>query len=131
MGRVLGLGTCMMETNQRYKDFLSKTEALLTEVEQLLLHITIESHQQNSSDCSVNHVESNQADITMTSYLRMIEITHILENLLDQFRIHDMAFNGHIDSLIDATDILKTIISGVSNNFNQSGAIDGKHKDSS
>lgn len=110
----------MIETAHFYKSFFSETEVLLKEVEQWLQSVVIECPERDALEVSANGLELNQADTMMISYLRMIEITRTLEGMLDKIRQNDIAHDGHINSLIEATEVLKSMIGGASDKFRQS-----------
>ncbi len=97
----------MIETAHFYESFFSETAVLLAEIEQWLLSVVIEYPEHDALEVSANSLELNQADTVMTSYLRMIEITRTLEDILDKIRNNDIEFNGHINSLVEATEALK------------------------
>lgn len=100
----------MIETAQFYESFFSETNVLLAEVEQWLQSVVIECPEHDALELSANGLELNKADIVMTSYLRMIEITQTLEGILDKIRHNDIAHDGHINSLVEATAVLNKMI---------------------
>ena len=110
----------MIESAHFYESFFSETEVLLAEVEQWLRSVVIECPESDTLELSANGLELNNADTVMTSYLRMIEITRTLEGILDKIRHNDIAYDGHINSLVEATAALKEFIGGASDKSNQS-----------
>ena len=103
----------MIETANFYESFFSETDVLLAEVAQMLQSVAIECAEHNALELTANDLELINADTVMTNYLRMIEVTRALEGLLDKIRNNDIAFNGYINSLVEATAVLKAMIGGV------------------
>lgn len=101
------------DAGQFYKDFFNKTEALLAEVQRLLLSIDIKYQEHDALDPNLPTGDSTQADAVMCSYKDMTEITYLLEGLLDEMLENKIAFNKHIDSLSSAKDILTLEIDGL------------------
>lgn len=86
----------MIETAHFYESFFNEAEVLLAEVEQWLLSVVIEYPEYDDAfELSANSLDLNKADTIMTSYLRMIEVTHTLEGMLDKIRYNDITLNGH------------------------------------
>lgn len=105
----------MIEPINFYESLLAETEALLAEVEQLLLNINNPEYHALDLDgkkSGLKEPELNKADAVMTSYLRMIEITRSLESSLNKIRSNEIACNGQINSLIEASEAIKNIMDG-------------------
>jgi hypothetical protein len=96
----------MIETAHFYESFFRETEVLLAEVAQRLRSVAIECAEHDALELTANDLELINADTVMTNYLRMIEVTLALEGLLDKIRNNDIAFNGYINSLVEATAVL-------------------------
>lgn len=112
----------MIETAHFYESFFSEVEMILVEVEQYLQSVVIECPEHDALELSANGLELNKADSIMISYLRMVEITRSLESILDKLHHNDIALNGHINSLVEAAEVLKSMIGGISDKFSQSNA---------
>ena len=101
-----------IETSHFYQGFLIEAESLLAEVEQLLLSIDVEYPSMDALNTTTDTLP--KADAIMTGYMRMTEITYILEGLVSKLHTNELKFNENLDSLITATDMFKVTIGTIS-----------------
>lgn len=92
------------------QSLLNEVASLVAEVEVLLLSVNLASQNAEYLDSSESIEHFNKADVMTRSYVRMMEITQVLEKVLNDIYRSDLEFNGYVDSLIEATDELKVAI---------------------
>jgi two-component system, chemotaxis family, sensor kinase CheA len=102
-----------IDMSQFYEVFFDEAEELLAEAERLLLGIDIDSPDDEELNAIFRAAHSIKGGAATFGFMDMTEITHVLENLLDKIRKHEMALTSeHVDAFLAAKDVLKMEVDG-------------------
>ncbi|MDI1362248.1 chemotaxis protein CheA [Methylotenera sp.] len=102
-----------IDMSQFYEVFFDEAEELLAEAERLLLGIDIDSPDDEELNAIFRAAHSIKGGAATFGFMDMTEITHVLENLLDKIRKHEMALTAeHVDAFLAAKDVLKMEVDG-------------------
>ena len=102
-----------IDMSQFYEVFFDEAEELLAEAERLLLGIEIENPDTEDLNAIFRAAHSIKGGAATFGFMDMTEITHVLENLLDKIRKHEMALTAeHVDAFLSAKDVLKMELDG-------------------
>jgi len=102
-----------IDMSQFYEVFFDEAEELLAEAERLLLGIDIENPDTEELNAIFRAAHSIKGGAATFGFMDMTEITHVLENLLDKIRKHEMALTAeHVDAFLAAKDVLKMELDG-------------------
>lgn len=102
-----------IDMSQFYEVFFDEAEELLAEAERLLLGINIADPDNEELNAIFRAAHSIKGGAATFGFMDMTEITHVLENLLDKIRKHEMALTGeHVDAFLAAKDVLKMELDG-------------------
>ncbi|MDP3306758.1 chemotaxis protein CheA [Methylotenera sp.] len=102
-----------IDMSQFYEVFFDEAEELLAEAERLLLGIDIENPDTEDLNAIFRAAHSIKGGAATFGFMDMTEITHVLENLLDKIRKHEMALTAeHVDAFLAAKDVLKMEVDG-------------------
>jgi len=102
-----------VDMSQFYEVFFDESEELLAEAERLLLEINIESPGDEDLNAIFRAAHSIKGGAATFGFMDMTEITHVLENLLDKIRKHEMALTAeHVDAFLAAKDVLEMELDG-------------------
>lgn len=102
-----------IDMSQFYEVFFDEAEELLAEAERLLLGIDMDSPDDEELNAIFRAAHSIKGGAATFGFMDMTEITHVLENLLDKIRKHEMALTAeHVDAFLAAKDVLKMELDG-------------------
>jgi len=102
-----------IDMSQFYEVFFDESEELLAEAERLLLEINIENPDIEELNAIFRAAHSIKGGAATFGMMNMTEITHVLENLLDKIRKHELALTSeHVDAFLAAKDVLKMMVDG-------------------
>ncbi|WP_019898275.1 chemotaxis protein CheA [Methylotenera mobilis] len=102
-----------IDMSQFYEVFFDEAEELLAEAERLLLGINIANPDNEELNAIFRAAHSIKGGAATFGFMDMTEITHVLENLLDKIRKHEMALTAeHVDAFLAAKDVLKMELDG-------------------
>jgi two-component system chemotaxis sensor kinase CheA len=102
-----------IDMSQFYEVFFDEAEELLAEAERLLLGINIDDPDNEELNAIFRAAHSIKGGAATFGFMDMTEITHVLENLLDKLRKHEMALTSeHVDAFLAAKDVLKMELDG-------------------
>lgn len=102
-----------IDMSQFYEVFFDEAEELLAEAEHLLLSIDIEAPDDEELNAIFRAAHSIKGGAATFGFMDMTEITHVLENLLDKIRKHEMVLTSeHVDAFLEAKDVLKMELDG-------------------
>ncbi|MDD2834171.1 MAG: chemotaxis protein CheA [Methylotenera sp.] len=102
-----------IDMSQFYEVFFDEAEELLAEAERLLLGIDLEDPDNEELNAIFRAAHSIKGGAATFGFMDMTEITHVLENLLDKIRKHEMALTAeHVDAFLAAKDVLKMELDG-------------------
>lgn len=102
-----------IDMSQFYEVFFDEAEELLAEAERLLLGIDIANPDNEELNAIFRAAHSIKGGAATFGFMDMTEITHVLENLLDKIRKHEMAITAeHVDAFLAAKDVLKMELDG-------------------
>lgn len=102
-----------IDMSQFYEVFFDEAEELLAEAERLLLGIDIQDPDVEELNAIFRAAHSIKGGAATFGFMDMTEITHVLENLLDKIRKHEMALTTeHVDAFLAAKDVLKMELDG-------------------
>ncbi|OIR02905.1 chemotaxis protein CheA [mine drainage metagenome] len=102
-----------IDMSQFYEVFFDEAEELLAEAERLLLGINLDSPDDEELNAIFRAAHSIKGGAATFGFMDMTEITHVLENLLDKIRKHEMALTAeHVDAFLSAKDVLKMELDG-------------------
>ncbi len=102
-----------IDMSQFYEVFFDEAEELLAEAERLLLAIDINAPEDEDLNAIFRAAHSIKGGAATFGFMDMTEITHVLENLLDKIRKHEMALTAeHVDAFLAAKDVLKMELDG-------------------
>jgi two-component system chemotaxis sensor kinase CheA len=102
-----------IDMSQFYEVFFDEAEELLAEAERLLLGINIDDPDNEELNAIFRAAHSIKGGAATFGFMDMTEITHVLENLLDKIRKHEMALTAeHVDAFLAAKDVLKMELDG-------------------
>lgn len=99
--------------SQFYEVFFDESEELLAEAERLLLGLDIENPDNEDLNAIFRAAHSIKGGAATFGFSDMAEVTHVLENLLDKIRKHEMALTAeHVDAFLAAKDVLEMELDG-------------------
>ncbi len=102
-----------VDMSQFYEVFFDEAEELLAEAERLLLAIDVENPDNEDLNAIFRAAHSIKGGAATFGFMDMTEITHVLENLLDRIRKHEMALTvEHVDAFLAAKDVLEMELDG-------------------
>ena len=102
-----------IDMSQFYEVFFDEAEELLAEAERLLLGINLDSPDDEELNAIFRAAHSIKGGAATFGFMNMTEITHVLENLLDKIRKHEMLLTAeHVDAFLSAKDVLKMELDG-------------------
>ena len=102
-----------IDMSQFYEVFFDEAEELLAEAERLLLGINIDNPDDEELNAIFRAAHSIKGGAATFGFMDMTEITHVLENLLDKIRKHEMELTSeHVDAFLAAKDVLKMELDG-------------------
>ena len=102
-----------VDMSQFYEVFFDESEELLAEAERLLLGLNIEDPDNEDLNAIFRAAHSIKGGAATFGFSDMAEVTHVLENLLDKIRKHEMALTAeHVDAFLAAKDVLEMELDG-------------------
>ncbi len=102
-----------VDMSQFYEVFFDESEELLAEAERLLLGLDIENPDNEDLNAIFRAAHSIKGGAATFGFSDMAEVTHVLENLLDKIRKHEMALTAeHVDAFLAAKDVLEMELDG-------------------
>jgi two-component system chemotaxis sensor kinase CheA len=102
-----------MDMSQFYEVFFEEAEELLAEAERLLLAIDVGNPDAEDLNAIFRAAHSIKGGAATFGFTDMSEITHVLENLLDRIRKHEMVMTvEHVDAFLIAKDVLQMELDG-------------------
>ncbi|MGJ8620994.1 MAG: chemotaxis protein CheA [Methylophilaceae bacterium] len=102
-----------VDMSQFYEVFFDESEELLAEAERLLLGLDIDAPDNEDLNAIFRAAHSIKGGAATFGFSDMAEITHVLENLLDKIRKHEMALTTeHVDAFLAAKDVLEMELDG-------------------
>lgn len=102
-----------IDMSQFYEVFFEEAEELLAEAETLLLGIDMDDPDDEELNAIFRAAHSIKGGAATFGFMDMTEITHVLENLLDKIRKHELALTAeHVDAFLAAKDVLKMELEG-------------------
>ena len=102
-----------VDMSQFYEVFFDEAEELLAEAEHLLLNVSIEAPDNEELNAIFRAAHSIKGGAATFGFSDMTEITHVLENLLDKIRKHELALTSeHVDAFLAAKDVLQMEVAG-------------------
>ncbi len=102
-----------VDMSQFYEVFFDESEELLAEAERLLLGLDIDDPDNEDLNAIFRAAHSIKGGAATFGFSDMAEITHVLENLLDKIRKHEMALTAeHVDAFLAAKDVLEMELDG-------------------
>ncbi len=102
-----------IDMSQFYEVFFEEAEELLAEAETLLLGIDMDDPDDEELNAIFRAAHSIKGGAATFGFMDMTEITHVLENLLDKIRKHELALTSeHVDAFLAAKDVLKMELEG-------------------
>ncbi len=102
-----------VDMSQFYEVFFDEAEELLAEAEHLLLNVSIENPDNEELNAIFRAAHSIKGGAATFGFSDMTEITHVLENLLDKIRKHELALTSeHVDAFLAAKDVLEMEVAG-------------------
>lgn len=102
-----------IDMSQFYEVFFDEAEELLAEAERLLLAINMDAPDDEELNAIFRAAHSIKGGAATFGFMDMTEITHVLENLLDKIRKHEMTLTAeHVDAFLAAKDVLKMELDG-------------------
>jgi len=102
-----------VDMSQFYEVFFDEAEELLAEAERLLLAIDVANPDNEDLNAIFRAAHSIKGGAATFGFMDMTEITHVLENLLDRIRKHEMALTvEHVDAFLAAKDVLEMELDG-------------------
>lgn len=102
-----------MDMSQFYEVFFEEAEELLAEAERLLLAIDVGNPDAEDLNAIFRAAHSIKGGAATFGFTDMSEITHVLENLLDRIRKHEMVMTDeHVNAFLTAKDVLQMELDG-------------------
>ncbi len=102
-----------VDMRQFYQVFFEEAEELLAEMERLLLAIDIANPDSEELNAVFRTAHSIKGGAATFGIADLIEVTHVLETLLDRIRKGEMALTrAHVDAFLAAKDVLKMQLDG-------------------
>ncbi len=102
-----------IDMSQFYEVFFEEAEELLAEAETLLLGIDMDDPDDEELNAIFRAAHSIKGGAATFGFMDMTEITHVLENLLDKIRKHELTLTSeHVDAFLAAKDVLKMELEG-------------------
>ncbi len=98
-----------IDMSQFYQAFYEEAEELLTEAEHLLLKINLSTPDSEDMNAIFRAFHSIKGGSSTFGFNEMTEITHILENLLDQIRKNERPINQElVDLFLESKDVIQS-----------------------
>ncbi len=102
-----------IDMSQFFQVFFDETEELLAEMEKLLLAIDVSSPDPEDLNAIFRAAHSIKGGAGTFGLTDLIDVTHVLESLLDKIRKGEMALSAeHVDAFLVAKDVLKMQLDG-------------------
>lgn len=102
-----------IDMSQFFQVFFDETEELLAEMEKLLLAIDVASPDPEDLNAIFRAAHSIKGGAGTFGLTDLIDVTHVLESLLDKIRKGEMALSAeHVDAFLVAKDVLKMQLDG-------------------
>ena len=102
-----------IDMSQFYQVFFDETEELLAEMEKLLLAIDVSAPDEEDLNAIFRAAHSIKGGAGTFGLTDLIDVTHVLESLLDKIRKGEMALSAeHVDAFLVAKDVLKMQLDG-------------------
>ena len=102
-----------IDMSQFFQVFFDEAEELLAEKEKLLLAVDISSPDPEDLNAIFRAAHSIKGGASTFGLADMIEVTHVLESLLDKIRKGEMALTAeHVEAFLVAKDVLKMQLDG-------------------
>lgn len=102
-----------IDMSQFFQVFFDETEELLAEMEKLLLAIDVLSPDEEDLNAIFRAAHSIKGGAGTFGLNDLIDVTHVLESLLDKIRKGEMALSSaHVDAFLIAKDVLKMQLDG-------------------
>ena len=102
-----------IDMSQFFQVFFDETEELLAEMEKLLLAIDVSSPDEEDLNAIFRAAHSIKGGAGTFGLTDLIEVTHVLESLLDKIRKGEMSLSSeHVDAFLNAKDVLKMQLDG-------------------
>lgn len=102
-----------IDMSQFFKVFFDEADERLAEMEKLLLAVNVDAPDEEDLNAIFRAAHSVKGGAGTFGLLDLIEVTHVLESLLDRIRKGEMALTSqHVDAFLFAKDTLKMQIDG-------------------
>jgi two-component system chemotaxis sensor kinase CheA len=102
-----------IDMSQFYQVFFDEAEELLAEKEKLLLELDVANPDEEDLNAIFRCAHSIKGGAATFGLTDMIEVTHVLESLLDKIRKGEMGLTAeHVDAFLITKDILKMLLDG-------------------
>jgi len=102
-----------IDMSQFFQVFFDETEELLAEMEKLLLDVDVVAPDPEGLNAIFRAAHSIKGGAATFGITDLMEVTHVLETLLDRIRKGEMALTAeHVDAFLTAKDILKMQLDG-------------------
>ncbi|MBV8666665.1 MAG: chemotaxis protein CheA [Burkholderiaceae bacterium] len=103
-----------IDVSQFFQVFFDEAEELLAEMERLLLAIDVENPDSEDLNAIFRTAHSIKGGASTFGLTELIDVTHLLETLLDRIRKGEMALTSeHVDAFLLAKDTLKMQVDGL------------------
>ncbi len=100
-----------IDMSQFYQVFFEETAEHLAEMESLLLGLDIGAPDDEQLNAIFRAAHSIKGSSGTFGFTDLAEVTHVLENLLDRIRKHELALrNDMVDAFLEAGDTLKAML---------------------
>jgi two-component system chemotaxis sensor kinase CheA len=101
-----------IDMSQFYQVFFEETAEHLTAMESLLLGLDVDAPDDEDLNAIFRAAHSIKGSSGTFGFTDLAEVTHVLENLLDRIRKHELALrNDMVDAFLAAGDTLKAMLS--------------------
>ena len=102
-----------IDMSQFYQVFFDEADELLAEKEKLLLAVDVSAPDTEDLNAIFRAAHSIKGGAATFGFTDIIDVTHILESLLDRIRKGEMALTAeHVDAFLAAKDIVKMQMDG-------------------
>ncbi len=100
-----------IDMSQFYQVFFEETAEHLAEMESLLLGLDVDAPDDEQLNAIFRAAHSIKGSSGTFGFTDLAEVTHVLENLLDRIRKHELALrNDMVDAFLEAGDTLKAML---------------------
>jgi two-component system chemotaxis sensor kinase CheA len=105
--------TSSIDISQFFEVFFDESEELLAEMESLLMAIDIRAPSKEECDAIFRTAHSIKGGAATFGLTDMVEMTHVIESLLDKVRQGEMKLTeGHVSVFLQAKDMLERQLKG-------------------